>query len=106
MLQEAILKYPEYKFYSNFTRAMLAGTDSRMFPDAIVGTLVDIHMLAICDFIVCTFSSNVSINLLILYFSTYVDIIIINIVITVSYSRRVDDVCNNLFNLSLLHLVG
>ena len=51
-------KYPDYTFIGDESRAKSASVTSRFSLDSLKKTMVDIHMLSISDYIVCTFSSN------------------------------------------------
>ncbi|CAG9788403.1 unnamed protein product [Diatraea saccharalis] len=56
---DARRKYPEYEFLGDPSIAKTAATHRRYTPLSLTGLLVDLHMLAMCDYIVCTFSSQV-----------------------------------------------
>ena len=54
-------RYPDYEVYSDATITSLASKSStRYSADAVFGLIFDITILSECDFLVCTFSSNVS----------------------------------------------
>ncbi|XP_075976704.1 alpha-(1,6)-fucosyltransferase 8 isoform X2 [Anticarsia gemmatalis] len=59
VLEDARSKYPEYTFLGDPSIAKTAATHRRYTPLSLTGLLVDLHMLAMCDYIVCTFSSQV-----------------------------------------------
>ncbi|XP_030030033.2 alpha-(1,6)-fucosyltransferase isoform X2 [Manduca sexta] len=59
VLEDARKKYPEYTFLGDASIAKTAATHRRYTPLSLTGLLVDLHMLAMCDYIVCTFSSQV-----------------------------------------------
>ncbi|XP_032517976.2 alpha-(1,6)-fucosyltransferase [Danaus plexippus] len=59
VLQDARNKYKEYEFLGDPSIAKTAATHRRYTPLSLTGLLVDLHMLAMCDYIVCTFSSQV-----------------------------------------------
>ena len=53
-------KYPNYKFIGNESRANSASLTNRYNIDSLKKTMVDVHMLSLSDYIVCTFSSNLA----------------------------------------------
>ncbi|XP_063364778.1 alpha-(1,6)-fucosyltransferase [Cydia amplana] len=59
VLEDARKKYPSYEFLGDPTIAKTAATHRRYTPVSLTGLLVDLHMLAMCDYLVCTFSSQV-----------------------------------------------
>ncbi|KAG6455895.1 hypothetical protein O3G_MSEX009472 [Manduca sexta] len=59
VLEDARKKYPEYTFLGDASIAKTAATHRRYTPLSLTGLLVDLHMLSMCDYIVCTFSSQV-----------------------------------------------
>lgn len=59
VLENAREKYPEYVFLGDPSIAKTAATHRRFTTLSLTGLLVDLHMLAHCDYIVCTFSSQV-----------------------------------------------
>ncbi|NP_001280620.1 alpha-(1,6)-fucosyltransferase-like isoform X1 [Bombyx mori] len=59
VLDDARQKYPEYTFLGDPSIAKTAATHRRYTPLSLTGLLVDLHMLAMCDYLVCTFSSQV-----------------------------------------------
>ncbi|CAG4961602.1 unnamed protein product [Colias eurytheme] len=59
VLEDARKKYPEYTFLGDPSIAKTAATHRRYTPVSLTGLLVDLHLLALCDHIVCTFSSQV-----------------------------------------------
>lgn len=59
MLEDARSKYPGYTFLGDASIAKTAATHRRYTPLSLTGLLVDLHMLAMCDYLVCTFSSQV-----------------------------------------------
>ncbi|KPJ13995.1 Alpha-(1,6)-fucosyltransferase [Papilio machaon] len=59
VLEDARKKYPEYEFIGDASIAKTAATHRRYTPLSLAGLLVDLHMLSSCDYIVCTFSSQV-----------------------------------------------
>jgi glycoprotein 6-alpha-L-fucosyltransferase len=58
VLQELQEKYPNYQVLSNF-EATKEANKSRWTLESLVGVMTDIELLAACDFVVCTYSSNV-----------------------------------------------
>ena len=52
--------YPNYKFLSVDDISKSAALTSRYTETSARGVVTDIHILSQCDFIVCTFSSQVS----------------------------------------------
>nr|KAG5696420.1 hypothetical protein BaRGS_030520 [Batillaria attramentaria] len=50
--------YPNYTFVSNYNGTVLNERDQRYAEPAMLATLLDIHLLSLTDFLVCTFSSN------------------------------------------------
>ncbi|XP_026741554.1 alpha-(1,6)-fucosyltransferase [Trichoplusia ni] len=59
VLEDARSKYPGYTFLGDASIAKTAATHRRYTPLSLTGLLVDLHMLAMCDYLVCTFSSQV-----------------------------------------------
>ncbi|XP_045528087.1 alpha-(1,6)-fucosyltransferase [Pieris brassicae] len=59
VLGDARSKYPDYEFLGDPSIAKTAATHRRYTPVSLTGLLVDLHMLAMSDYIVCTFSSQV-----------------------------------------------
>ncbi|XP_059046636.1 alpha-(1,6)-fucosyltransferase [Achroia grisella] len=59
VLEDARNKYPSYQFLGDESVAKTAATHRRYTPVSLAGLLLDLHMLAMCDYIVCTFSSQV-----------------------------------------------
>lgn len=57
---EITAKFPHYEIVTNTVASQLAEKlETRYTLDALLGTIVDIELLARADFLVCTFSSNV-----------------------------------------------
>ena len=56
---EAKNKYPAYRFIYDEKNAETAQLNQRYTPDSAQGVILDIHFLSQCDFLVCTFSSQV-----------------------------------------------
>ncbi|XP_052271039.1 alpha-(1,6)-fucosyltransferase-like isoform X1 [Dreissena polymorpha] len=59
VLHEAKQKYPNYTFVSDNEVSRTAGLGDRFTNASLHGIILDIYLLSRCDFIVCTFSSNV-----------------------------------------------
>lgn len=59
VLDEARKKFPDYTFLGDPSIAKLASVSSRYSDDSLKGIIVDIHLLSKCDYLVCTFSSQV-----------------------------------------------
>ena len=55
-------RYPEYQFISDNTISQLAAEDKRYSVNSLYGVIFDITMLSQSDYLVCTFSSQVSIR--------------------------------------------
>jgi len=59
IIHEARKKYPDYEFIGDENTAESAKTSSRYSKSGLSGAIRDVEMLSRCDYIVCTFSSNV-----------------------------------------------
>ncbi|CAG5122985.1 unnamed protein product, partial [Candidula unifasciata] len=59
LLPEAKQKYPNYKFISDVSISQSAGLGTRYTDSSLRGVIIDIYFLSRCDFLVCTFSSQV-----------------------------------------------
>lgn len=59
LLSEAKQMYPDYEFISDNDISKSASVGSRYSEHALRGVITDIHFLSRCDFLVCTFSSQV-----------------------------------------------
>ncbi|KAL1506287.1 hypothetical protein ABEB36_005679 [Hypothenemus hampei] len=59
VLQEAKTKYPEYEVICDPKISKTAAVSTRYSDTSLFGIIYDIHMLALSDFLVCTFSSQV-----------------------------------------------
>jgi glycoprotein 6-alpha-L-fucosyltransferase len=60
LLPEIKSKYPDYEIITNDQASSIAKTWSTRFTtEALLGMLVDLHILALCNYTVCTESSNV-----------------------------------------------
>ena len=56
-------RYPEYQFISDNKISQLAAEDARYSLSSLYGVIFDIEMLSESDYIVGTFSSQVSLNI-------------------------------------------
>jgi glycoprotein 6-alpha-L-fucosyltransferase len=52
-------RYPDYVVYGDQTVAQSAQLNTRYKRESLNGLLLDIHFLSLCDYLVCTFSSQV-----------------------------------------------
>jgi hypothetical protein len=52
-------RYKDYEFISDIDISKSAGLGSRYSESSLHGVIFDIQMLSECDFLVCTFSSQV-----------------------------------------------
>nr|CAG4646137.1 EOG090X03KK [Macrothrix elegans] len=59
VLPEARKRYPEYEFLGDISIAKGAAVATRYSDSSLKGILIDIHLLAHSDYLVCTFSSQV-----------------------------------------------
>ncbi|XP_053388039.1 alpha-(1,6)-fucosyltransferase-like [Mercenaria mercenaria] len=59
ILSDAVQKYPDYKFISDNEVSKSAGMNSRYTNTSLRGILLDVHLLSMCNYLVCTFSSQV-----------------------------------------------
>eukprot|EP00057_Strongylocentrotus_purpuratus_P016333 XP_011670807.1 PREDICTED: alpha-(1,6)-fucosyltransferase-like isoform X1 [Strongylocentrotus purpuratus] len=59
LLDEAQKKYPGYVFISDANISMSADVSLRLSEESLMGIIVDLHLLARSDFLVCTCSSNI-----------------------------------------------
>ena len=73
-------RYSNYVFISDQAIAQSAGMNSRYTDSSLHGVVFDIHMLSVCDFLVCTFSSQVSGNRKLENYSLY-DIQCVNVML-------------------------
>jgi hypothetical protein len=58
-----LFRYPNYEFLGDIEIAKTAGLSSRYSDVSLHGIIVDIYLLSLSDFLVCTFSSQVNIFL-------------------------------------------
>ncbi|XP_045177027.2 alpha-(1,6)-fucosyltransferase-like isoform X2 [Mercenaria mercenaria] len=58
VLKEAQNKYPNYTFIHD-AEASITAKRTRYTESSLQGILFDVHMLSMCDFVICTMSSNV-----------------------------------------------
>lgn len=56
----ATFRYPDYEFISDNSISWSAGLHNRYTENSLRGVILDIHFLSQTDFLVCTFSSQVS----------------------------------------------
>lgn len=59
VLPQAKSRYPDYVFVSDPEITRSAGLNKRYTDNSLHGIIVDIHFLSLCDYLVCTFSSQV-----------------------------------------------
>ncbi|CAF1024054.1 unnamed protein product [Rotaria sp. Silwood1] len=59
VFNEARTNYPNYVFYGDQASAKSAQLDSRYGTDSLKAVILDIHFLSLCDYLVCTFSSQI-----------------------------------------------
>lgn len=63
VILEARKKYPHYEVLGDPSVAKTAAVASRYSDTSLKGIILDIHLLSMSDYLVCTFSSQVNINL-------------------------------------------
>lgn len=56
---EARTKYPQYEIIGDPDIARMAAVSTRYTDSSLNGIILDIHLLSLCDYLVCTFSSQV-----------------------------------------------
>lgn len=67
VITDAKAKYSHYEIIGDPNIAKTAAVSTRYSGSSLNGIIIDIHMLSMCDYLVCTFSSQVrKLNLLIL----------------------------------------
>lgn len=59
VIAEAQRKYPEYDILADPDVAKTAAVSTRYSDSSLNGIILDIHFLSLCDYLVCTFSSQV-----------------------------------------------
>lgn len=59
VIDEARKKYPTYEIIGDPDVARMAAVSTRYTDSSLNGIVLDIHMLSLCDYLVCTFSSQV-----------------------------------------------
>lgn len=59
VLKEARQRYPDYKFIFDEANAKTASVHQRYSPESAQGVILDIYFLSQCEYLVCTFSSQV-----------------------------------------------
>ncbi|GFT42609.1 alpha-(1,6)-fucosyltransferase [Trichonephila clavipes] len=62
LLAESKKKFPDYIFYGDPNIAKSASVGQRYTTESLKGVILDIHMLSKCDYLVCTFSSQVCLS--------------------------------------------
>lgn len=60
VLNEARSKYPHYEIIGDPSISKTAAVSTRYSDSSLFGIIMDIHMLSMSDYLVCTFSSQVS----------------------------------------------
>lgn len=60
VFQEAVNKYPNYEIIGDPLISKTAAVKNRYTQASLFGIIFDIHMLSMSDYLVCTFSSQVS----------------------------------------------
>lgn len=60
VIKEAYSKYPHYEILADTSISKSAAVSSRYSESSLNGIILDIHMLSMSDFLVCTFSSQVN----------------------------------------------
>ena len=61
MLVDIYFSFPQYTFLNDINSSISAALTSRYSETSVRGVMSDIHILSLCDYLVCTFSSQVSI---------------------------------------------
>lgn len=64
VLNEAKNKYPHYEIIGDPSISKTAAVSTRYSDSSLFGIIMDIHMLSMSDYLVCTFSSQVGGNCL------------------------------------------
>ncbi|CAF1129035.1 unnamed protein product [Rotaria sordida] len=59
VFSDARSKYPDYIFYGDRAIAQSAQLHTRYGTESLKGVLLDVHFLSLCDYLVCTFSSQI-----------------------------------------------
>ncbi|KAG4070622.1 hypothetical protein HA402_013542 [Bradysia odoriphaga] len=59
VIEEARKKYPKYDIIGDPDVARMAAVSTRYTDSSLNGIIMDIHLLSLCDYLVCTFSSQV-----------------------------------------------
>ena len=62
VLSNSVFSYPNYEVFADTSIAQNAQVNSRYTDASLYGVITDIQMLSKCDYLVCTFSSNVRIK--------------------------------------------
>lgn len=71
MYKFLFFRYPSYEFISDNSISWSAGLHNRYTENSLRGVILDIHFLSQADFLVCTFSSQVSDNRVFLSGNTF-----------------------------------
>lgn len=87
VITDAKNKYPHYDILGDPTISKTASVASRYSDTSLNGIILDIHMLSMSDFLVCTFSSQVSFMMILVIIFKFVNLA--NNIILVKHS------CNN-----------
>lgn len=59
---ESFFRYPQYEVFGDTSVADTAQLSRRYTDASLKGVVTDINLLSYCDYLVCTFSSQVSIS--------------------------------------------
>jgi glycoprotein 6-alpha-L-fucosyltransferase len=59
MIAEARMKFPDYEIIANEQASKEANTNTRYSESSLIGIISDFQILSECDYVVCTFSSNI-----------------------------------------------
>lgn len=59
VFNEAKLKFPDYEIIGNYSISQTASIGNRYTETSLYGIIIDIYFLSLCDYLVCTFSSQV-----------------------------------------------
>lgn len=70
MLEFFYFRYPGYTVLSNADAAFTAKTQHERFNEnTLIGVNIDLNLLSMCDYVVCTLSSNVSVCVIFVFYS-------------------------------------
>ena len=56
----SLCRYPDYVVHGDMNASQSAQVNERYTTEALKKLLLDIHFLSLCDYLVCTFSSQVN----------------------------------------------